>query len=96
MRHFPNILSNVVAALALITVSSAATSASAGDTVRTAGLRGYESHKPSDNTGTKGQLAANCVTVSTDRAVGAQRVWTQHGMISVGGHVESVRTTECR
>ena len=48
-----------------------------------------------------GQVATNaaggnCVASFYDRNVGGQRVWTPHGVITVGGRTESVQSTECR
>ena len=79
----------------LLGVAAAATSASAEvSSLRNGAPRGYDQRKPPDTQGIKARLASNCTPVSFDRTVGAQRVWSQHGVISVGGHVE--KTTECR
>jgi len=96
-KHFPNKLGNLATLVVVIAASCAASNASAGDAgLRTVGPRSYETRKPSDISNSKTRLAANCALTASDRVVGAQRVWTQHGVISVGGHVERVQTTECR
>jgi len=97
MKDFPNILCNLAAKAVLLGTSMAATAASDGATgARSGGLRGYDQHKPGDVVGARGQVAANCLPVSVDRVVGGQRVWTQHGVITVGSHTERVTSTQCR
>jgi hypothetical protein len=97
MKDFPNTLCNLAATAMLLGTSMAATAASAGVTGARAGsLRDYEQHKPADAAGGRGRVAANCVPVSVDRVVGGQRVWTQHGVITVDSRTERVTSTECR
>jgi len=97
MKDFPNILCNLAATALLLGTSMATTAASDGVTdARSGSLRGYEQHKPADAAGARGLVAANCLPVSVDRVVGGQRVWTQHGVITVGSHTERVTSTECR
>jgi hypothetical protein len=100
MRNFPNTLrnlGNLAAAAALLGVSAYASGASAGvNGTRAGNLRGYEQHKSSDAAGGRGLMAANCAAVSVDRNAGGQRVWTPHGMITVGGHAERMTSAECR
>ena len=94
MKDFPNTLCNLAATAMLLGTSMAATAASAGVTGARAGsLRDYEQHKPADAAGGRGRVAANCVPVSVDRVVGGQRVWTQHGVITVGSRTERVTLT---
>jgi hypothetical protein len=100
MKHFPNTLrslGNLAAAAILLGVLAYATGASAGvNGARAGSPRGYEQHKPSDAAGGRGLMAVNCAAVSVDRNVGGQRVWTHHGVITVGGHAERTTSTECR
>ena len=98
MKDLSNTLRNLAAVAILLGVTAAATGAQAGVTgARTSGLKGYERHKPVDGAGSPGvPVAGNCLTNSLDRIVGGQRVWTQHGVITVGGHAEKVPPTECR
>jgi hypothetical protein len=97
MKNFPNTLCNLATTAILLGTSVAATAASDGVTgARSGSPRGYEQHKSADAAGGRGQVAANCLPVSVDRLVGGQRVWTQHGVITVGGHTDRVSSTECR
>ena len=97
MKDIPNTLCNLAATAILLGTSMAASVASDGVTgARAGGLRGYDQHKPADAASGRGQVAANCLPVSVDRVVGGQRVWTPHGVITVGSHTERVTSTECR
>jgi hypothetical protein len=102
MKDFPSSLCNLAAVTMLLGMFAPVTGAEAGVIGgRTGGLRSYEQARAVDSTAAipvtrKGQIAGNCVMTSADRVVGAQRVWTQHGVITVGGHVERIPSTECR
>jgi hypothetical protein len=100
MKNFPNTLRNLgnLAAVAVLLGASAyATGASAGvNGTRSGSPRGYEQHKLTDASGGRGLMAANCSAALADRNVGGQRVWTPHGVITVGGHTEKMTSTECR
>jgi hypothetical protein len=109
MRHFPGILGNFAVALAGLTLASIGALAAALGVLTlatvgaSAGIGGTrpasaksELHRPSDYSAAKGKVASNCFTTSSDRLVGAQRVWTPHGVMSLGGQYQRVQTTECR
>jgi hypothetical protein len=104
MRHFPKIVVNLSAAVALLTTAAVGalalalallTLATVGASAGVAGTR-TTSLKGEPHSAKKIHLASNCVATSADRLVGAQRVWTPHGVMSLGGRFEKVQTTECR
>jgi hypothetical protein len=102
MEDFSRAFCSFAAVTIFLGISVALTDAQAGVTGgRTGGQRGNEQHKSSDPAGGirvtgKDEAAANCSTSLVDRMVGGQRVWTQHGVITVGGRIEKVLSTECR
>jgi hypothetical protein len=94
MKAFSGTSRKLAAVAASLAISAAVTSAQAG-VVGTRALKGAE-HKDTAAVRVAGRSASNCVTTSSDRMVGGQRVWTQHGVITVGARVEKVASTECR
>jgi hypothetical protein len=96
MKDFSNPLCNLSAVTLLLGISVGAIGAQAG--VTGGRTRALEPHRQFEAAGLPGVRIAgksqvNCTT-SIERTVGAQRVWTPHGVITVGGHVQKV--PDCR
>jgi hypothetical protein len=94
-------LRSLAAVALLLGIATAASGAHAG--AMGGRTRGYDAHRRLNSAGSlatamsaKNQLASNCTMTSIDRTAGGQRVWTQHGVITVGSHIEKTPTMECR
>jgi hypothetical protein len=94
-------LRRLAAVALLLGIAAAATGVHAGAVGgRT---RGYDAHRQLNSAGSpataaaaKNEIASNCTMTSIDRTAGGQRVWTQHGVVTVGSHIEKVPSMECR
>jgi hypothetical protein len=102
MNDFQRTLRNLAAAAILVGVSAAVADAQTS-VVAGSRTRGFDLHRQPDAAGPpgisavgKGLVTGNCLTNPADRVVGAQRVWTQHGVIALGGNIERAPLTECR